>query len=89
MNTLESRLYLHYEGGGRIGYLYGKDAALALGLPQDSHDMTSYIRVGDEISYGGASYEVVSVNFKLENHRDEVSEGVFYNSTLNICVKDA
>ena len=81
MEQLQTRILLAYEGenGGRIAYLYYREAFDLLNIEVQKYDKSQFIEIGQIIEFEGKRYRVKSCNFKMYEELCKVDNNIGTN----------
>lgn len=65
--------------GREIAYLYNRETFNELNIQRHKFDNSQFIEVGDTITLEGHKCRVVEINFKLDEHLNNMSHGYGIN----------
>ena len=80
LERLFARILIQHVNGATICYLYNREALDAvLNIERHEYDKSQFIEIGNELTIEDKKYRVAGINFKMEDHLNEMGHGFGIN----------
>lgn len=75
-----ARILVRYKDGAEICYIYNRESLDEyFNIQRHEYDKSQFIEIGDILTFNGRKYRVVEINFKLEDHLNQMGHGYGIN----------
>ena len=79
METFTSRIFIQYEQGALITFLYNRESFNLLKIEREQFDNSQFIIIGQIIEYEGKKFKVKSIIFKMDEKLNKMNSNVGFN----------
>ena len=74
-----ARILVEHEQGATLCYAYNRESFELFNIARHEYDKSQFLEIGDILTFNERKYEIIKINFKLEDHLNEMGHGYGIN----------